>query len=53
MDGVTGWIVPIDIEEILKKVEWCIQYPEQLKEITNNLKMMKFQTSEAIDKIFE
>lgn len=53
VDGVTGWIVPIDIEEILKKVEWCIQYPEQLKEITNNLKMMKFQTSEAIDKIFE
>ncbi len=53
VDGVTGWIVPIEIEEILKKIEWCIQYPEQLKVTTNNLKRMKFQTSEAIDKIFE
>jgi len=53
VNNVTGWIVPIEKEAIFEKIEGCLQHPEQLKEIANNLKNMKLQSSEMIDKIFE
>lgn len=53
VDNVTGWIVPIEKVAIFEKIERCLQYPEQLKTISNNLKNMKLQSSEMIDKIFE
>ena len=53
IDNVTGWIVPIEKAAIFEKIEGCLRYPEHLKTISNNLKNMKLQSSEMIDKIFE
>ncbi len=37
-DGVTGWIVPIDADEIAEKVAWCIAHPAQMRETASRLR---------------
>lgn len=51
-DGITGWIVSQNLEKIVERVEWCLDNPEQCKKITDNLRKMKIQCDESIEKLF-
>ena len=53
MDGVTGWIVPIDADAITQQVAYCLEHPQEVQAVQARLKDTKFEQANQIDAIFD
>ena len=53
VDGVTGWIVPIDADAITQQVAYCLEHPEEVRAVQARLKDAEFEQADQIDAIFD
>ena len=53
VDGVTGWIVPIDADAITQQVAYCLEHPQEVQAVQARLKDVKFEQADQIDAIFD
>ncbi len=53
VDGVTGWIVPFDKNEIYNKITWCLSHRSEVETVCRRLSESMKQSNTDINKIFK
>lgn len=52
--GETGWIVPVDEVAIADQMEWCINHPDECRQVCDNLKDIALDVNDQkIERIFD